>query len=73
MLDDTLAALVLENEYDASTLDPADLTTGIRRACLAGTGLPVLCGSALRGVGIQPLMEAVSAYLPPASDAALRV
>lgn len=73
MIDDTLAATVLENDHDITTLDPDDLVGGIRRACRAGAGIPVQCGSALRGVAIQPLMDAVSAYLPPAREASLRV
>lgn len=40
------------------------LRQAIREATLAGKLVPVLCGSALRDMGIQPLLDAVCAYLP---------
>lgn len=40
------------------------LRQAIREATLAGTLVPVLCGSALRDMGIQPLIDAVCHYLP---------
>ena len=43
----------------------------LRRVTLANKGVPVLCGSALRNKGIQPLLDAVVDYLPsPAGRAA---
>ncbi|MGB0953002.1 MAG: elongation factor G [Planctomycetota bacterium] len=56
---------------------PADiLLEGIRQATLAGELVPVLCGSALRNLGIQPLLDAVVDFLPspldrPAPEASL--
>jgi elongation factor G len=48
---------------------PADeLRAGLRRATLAGALVPVLCGSALRNKGIQPLLDAVVDYLPSPLD-----
>lgn len=72
MLDDGLAAALLAND-DIMTFDPKDLVAAIQRACVSGSGVPVLCGSALRGVAIQPLMDAITAYLPLASEAAHRM
>jgi elongation factor G len=40
------------------------LRRALRRAVLRGAVLPVLCGAALRNVGIQPLLDAVVDYLP---------
>lgn len=45
-------------------LTPEQLRDGLRRATLAGRLFPALCGSALRNMGIQPLLDAVVAYLP---------
>ncbi len=45
-------------------LTPEQLQTGLRRATIGGRLCPVLCGSALRNMGIQPLLDAVVAYLP---------
>ena len=44
------------------------LKQGIRRAVLAGTFVPVTCGSALHNQGIQPLLDAVVDYLPAPVD-----
>lgn len=40
----------------------------IRQACLAQAIQPVFCGSALHGIGIQPLMSGVANYLPSPLD-----
>ncbi len=46
----------------------AELRKAIRRATLANVITPVLCGSALRNKGIQPLLDAVVDYLPAPVD-----
>src|SRR3990172_9363939 len=46
----------------------AELKKAIRRATLASLVTPVLCGSALRNKGIQPLLNAVVEYLPSPQD-----
>ncbi len=48
--------------------DAAVLRRALRRATIEGKLVPVLCGSALRGIGIQPLLDAVLAYLPAPGD-----
>ena len=40
----------------------------LRAACIERTIQPVLCGSALHGIGVQPLMTAVGNYLPSPLD-----
>jgi elongation factor G len=48
---------------------PADLVRKtIRAATLGNMLVPVLCGSALDGIGVQPLLDAVAAYLPSPAD-----
>jgi elongation factor G len=58
--DDELMLLYLEGEE----LPVADLRAALRRATIAGEVQPVLCGSALRNKGVQPLLDAVVHYLP---------
>ena len=45
-----------------------DLVDGIREATLSAKVTPVLCGSALKNCGIQPLLDAVCDYLPSPVD-----
>ncbi len=49
-------------------VDAAELRAGLRRATIGGQLVPVLCGSALRNRGIQPLLDAVVDYLPSPLD-----
>jgi elongation factor G len=54
-------------------LDGAELTeemihAALRRATLTGKAQPVLCGSSFKYVGVQRLLDAVSAYLPSPVD-----
>jgi elongation factor G len=41
-----------------------DLRAALRRGCLGAKLVPILCGSALRNKGVQPLLDAVVDYLP---------
>ncbi len=49
-------------------ISPADITRGLRQACIAGKLQPVLCGAALRNRAIQPLLDAICDYLPSPAD-----
>jgi elongation factor G len=47
----------------------ADLLHQVLRAATLGQQIqPVLCGSALRGIGIQPVLDAVGRYMPSPAD-----
>src|SRR3990172_6320555 len=45
-----------------------ELRRAIRRATLAGEGVPVLCGTAFKYKAIQPLLDSIVAYLPAPTD-----
>ncbi|MDR7299060.1 elongation factor G [Pelomonas aquatica] len=47
-----------------------DLRTALRRGTIAGAFVPVLAGSAFRNRGVEPLLDAVVAYLPAPAEAA---
>ena len=62
-----------DDEIAEAYLDGVDLTVdqlqaGIRRATLAAELTPVLCGTAFKNKGVQPLLDAVVAYLPSPID-----
>ncbi len=62
--DDEIMELYLEgNEPTLEQLFPA-----IRRATLAGSLTPVLCGTAFKNKGVQPLLDAIIRYLPSPLD-----
>ncbi|XP_019387793.1 PREDICTED: ribosome-releasing factor 2, mitochondrial isoform X1 [Crocodylus porosus] len=68
-LDDEFAELVLGEFSENFDLLPADkLQSAIRRVTLAQKAVPVLCGSALKNKGIQPLLDAVVMYLPAPNE-----
>ncbi|WP_343663075.1 elongation factor G [Chryseobacterium mucoviscidosis] len=40
------------------------ITEAIKRACQSRNSVPVLCGSAFKNKGVQPLLDAIVSYLP---------
>ena len=53
---------------DESSIDPENLQLAIRRAVLSSRITAVLCGSAFKNKGVQPLLDAVISYLPSPTD-----
>ena len=53
---------------DEDSITPELLQDSIRRAVLASRITAVLCGSAFKNKGVQPLLDAVIAYLPSPLD-----
>jgi len=59
---------ILEPYLAGREVSPEALRAAIRRLTIKGAVVPVLCGSALRFKGIQPLLDAVCDYLPSPLD-----
>jgi elongation factor G len=59
---------LLERYLEGKPIAEADLRQAIRKSCLAMTFVPVLCGSAFKNKGVQPLLDAVVDYLPSPMD-----
>src|SRR5512143_3106752 len=55
---------LLEKYLDKGDLSPEELIAGLKHGTLVGGLLPVLCGSPVRNMGIQQLMDAVVTCLP---------
>ena len=53
---------------DENSITPADLRSALRAGTLSLDIVPVLCGSAFKNKGIQPLLDAVIEYLPSPLD-----
>lgn len=49
-------------------ISEADIKSAIRRATLHNSLVPALCGSALRNLGVQPVLDAVIDYLPSPAE-----
>jgi elongation factor G len=58
----------LEAFLDGKEPDEATLKRLIRKAVITGAFYPVLCGSAFKNKGVQPLLDAVVDYLPSPLD-----
>ncbi|MCC5613668.1 elongation factor G [Nostoc sp. CHAB 5836] len=62
--DDALMAKYFEGEE----LTQDEIATGLRKGTVAGTIVPVLCGSAFKNKGVQLMLDAVVDYLPSPSE-----
>jgi len=62
--DDALTEKYLEGEE----LTEAEIVSGLRQGTIAGTIVPLLCGSAFKNKGVQLLLDAVIDYLPSPRD-----
>ncbi|HEY4852102.1 MAG TPA: elongation factor G [Streptosporangiaceae bacterium] len=72
---DRLLETIAENDEEmmelylaGTTPDEKQLNAAIRRATIAGGVTPVLCGSAFKNKGVQPMLDAIVEYLPSPLD-----
>ena len=72
---DTLVETISENDeemmelyLDGTEPNEEQLIAAIRRATIAGAVTPVLCGSAFKNKGVQPMLDAIVDYLPSPLD-----
>src|SRR5262245_18088937 len=59
---------LMEKFFDAGTLTQEELVGGLKRGIAAGRIFPVLCTSATTNIGMQPLMDAIVAYVPSPAE-----
>jgi len=60
---------LLEMFFAGEELPVPRLKAALRKATIAGSVLPMLCGSAFKNKGVQPLLDAVVDFLPSPPDA----
>ena len=60
--------VLLEKYLSGTDLTEDEIRSCIRKATIARNIVPVLCGSAFRNMGVQPLLDAVVLYLPSPLD-----
>jgi elongation factor G len=71
LLIDTLSNFddrITEKFLSEEEITALDLTRALRNATIASQVVPVLCGSAFKNKGVQPMLDAVVAYLPSPID-----
>ena len=64
--DDTLMDKYLGGE----ALTEDEIRTGIRKGCIGLVFTPMMCGSAFKNKGVQPMLDAVVSYMPSPLDIA---
>ena len=60
--------VILERFIEDKVIFENDLILAIRKATIASQVVPVFCGSALKNIGIQPLLNGVTNFLPSPKD-----
>ena len=59
---------VMEKYLEDREVAPVELQRALRKATISLGVVPVLCGSAFKNKGVQPLLDAVTRYLPSPVD-----
>jgi elongation factor G len=64
----------LMNKYlEAGELSPEELKTGLKKGVMSGNLIPVVCGSAMKGIGVTLLMDLiVSSFASPIDRGAVK-
>ena len=59
---------LLVKYLDGQEIKANEIRRALRQATLNSSLIPVLCGSALKNVGVQPLLDSINYYLPSPLD-----
>ena len=60
--------LLLEKYFEQNDLNVSEIKRGLRKGVLGLKCIPVLCGSSLKNVGVQPLMDSIIDFLPSPNE-----
>ena len=61
---------LMEKFFAGEELSEDEIKKGIKKGCLSMTIIPMLCGTAFKNKGVQPLLDAVIDYLPAPDEVA---
>lgn len=59
---------LLDKYLNSGSLDEEEIWAGLRKACIGMHCIPVLCGTAFKNKGVQPMLDAVVRLLPSPLD-----
>ena len=59
---------LMERYFSGAQLTEEEIIAGVRKGCLSMSFVPVLCGSAFKNKGVQPLLDGVVNFLPSPAD-----
>lgn len=59
---------LMERFFEEGTLSKDEMIAGLKRAVAAGRIVPLLCVSALQNVGVPPILDAITSYVPSPAD-----
>ena len=59
---------LMEKYLGGEVLTNVEIKAGIKAGCLAMTFIPMICGTAFKNKGVQPLLDAVIDYMPSPTE-----
>jgi elongation factor G len=59
---------IMDKYINGEDVSVAEIKNAVRRGTVESTLVPVLCGSAFKNKGVQPLLDSIIEYLPSPSD-----
>jgi len=60
--------VLLEKYLEEGALSPEEVVSGLRKAVLGGNIVPVVCGAAEKGIGLEELLNAIGDLLPSPTE-----
>lgn len=63
-LDEEFLQIYFDNADNLENIKIEDIIKAIKRCCVQGLLVPALCGSSLKGKGVESLLDAIVAFLP---------
>ncbi|MCZ6172475.1 elongation factor G [Campylobacter ureolyticus] len=61
---------LMDKYFSGEQLSVDEIKEGIKKACLSLSMVPMLCGTAFKNKGVQPLLDAIVDYLPAPDEVA---